>query len=145
MRIRPKAIVFDYGHVLCAPQAPAEVAQMAALASLPVPQFVERYWRSRLAYDEAALDPIAYWHSIAEHLSRAEIDRLIDLDCRSWAHPDPIMPGWARQVASAGLRTALLSNMPVPVRDYVQRCAWLPGFDFCVFSCDLRISKPSPE
>jgi putative hydrolase of the HAD superfamily len=35
--------------------------------------------------------------------------------------------------------------MPVPVRDYISRCAWLPPFHHCTFSCDLRIAKPAVE
>ena len=145
MRARIQAIIFDYGNVLSGPQPQAEVERMASLAALPVTQFTERYWRNRLAFDEAALDAVAFWHAVAEHLTAGEIERLTELDCRSWTHPNPRMPGWARQVREAGIGAALLSNMPFPVRDFVLRCEWLPEFDFHTFSCDLRTSKPAPE
>jgi putative hydrolase of the HAD superfamily len=54
------------------------------------------------------------------------------------------MAQWARDVRAAGLRTALLSNMPVPVRDYILRCSWLPEFDARTFSCDVGACKPAP-
>ena len=55
------------------------------------------------------------------------------------------MPQWARDIRAAGLRTAILSNMPAPVRDYVLHCPWLPDFDASVFSCDVGVCKPEPE
>jgi len=59
--------------------------------------------------------------------------------------PGQLMPDWARQLRKAGFRIALLSNMPFTVRDAVLGCDWLPKFDQRTFSCELRISKPSPE
>ena len=145
-RIRPLAVIFDYGNVLCGPQDRAEVEAMAALLHLPVEQFHASYWKSRLDYDKAALDATAYWNGIAgRRLTPAEIATLSEIDSESWTHPDPVMPLWARRLRAAGMRTALLSNMPVPVRDYVQRCDWLPEFDQCTFSCDLRSAKPARE
>ncbi len=146
MRIRPLAVIFDYGNVLCGPQDRAEVEAMAALLQLPLDKFQASYWKSRLDYDKAALDPAAYWNGIANRrLAPGEIERLNQIDSQSWAHPDPVMPVWARRLRAGGMRTALLSNMPVPVRDYVQRCDWLPEFDQRTFSCDLRCAKPARE
>ena len=117
---------------------------MASYLGLPVTQFKEDYWKSRLAYDEAALDAASYWERVAQRrLTSADIDHLNEIDAKSWTHADPVMPAWARLVRNAGLRTALLSNMPIPVRDYVERCDWLPEFDQRIYSCDLRVGKPS--
>ena len=35
--------------------------------------------------------------------------------------------------------------MPLPVRDYILGCAWLPDFDVRVFSCEAGLCKPEPE
>jgi putative hydrolase of the HAD superfamily len=35
--------------------------------------------------------------------------------------------------------------MPVPIREAVERCEWLPEFDSRTYSCDLHITKPAPE
>ena len=119
---------------------------MAAILEMSVADFQQSYWRSRLAYDQAVLDAAAYWNVVAGRpLSPADVDRLQEIDSASWAHPDPLMPGWAQRVRAAGFRTGLLSNMPAPVRDYIVRCPWLPAFDHTTFSCDLRSTKPSPE
>ena len=38
-----------------------------------------------------------------------------------------------------------LIQQPVPVRDYILRCAWLPGFDALTFSCQIGVCKPAQE
>jgi putative hydrolase of the HAD superfamily len=144
LRIRPKAIIFDYGNVLCQPQHAAEIAAMAAVLDLPRDRFEKIYWRYRLAYDEGKLDPVEYWSHFVR-VTPAQIEQLNRLDSRSWTYPDPVMPYWARQLRETGFRIALLSNMPFTVRDAVLACQWLPEFDQRTFSCELRISKPSPE
>jgi putative hydrolase of the HAD superfamily len=144
LRVRPKAIVFDYGNVLCEPQHSAEIEEMAAIMDLPRARFEEIYWRDRLAYDEGKLDPVEYWNNFGR-VTPAQIEQLNQIDGRSWTYPDAVMADWARQLRAAGFQTALLSNMPFTVRDAVLGCKWLPEFDQRTFSCELRISKPSPE
>ncbi|MGD0435406.1 MAG: HAD family phosphatase [Bryobacteraceae bacterium] len=145
MRIRPKAVILDYGNVLSRPQPQTEVERMAAVLEFPTDRFRESYWRYRVVYDEAALEPAAYWQAVAGRpIPDAELEGLIEIDCASWAHPAPSVPEWARRLRQAGFQAALLSNMPVPVRDYIQTCDWLPRFDHRTFSCDLGISRPSP-
>lgn len=139
-----QAVIFDYGNVLCRPQPPDSVAAMAAVLDLPRDRFVEIYWRHRLAYDEGKLDPLEYWKYFGS-VTPAQIEQLNRLDGASWTHPEAVMPDWARQLQQTGLRIALLSNMPFTVRDAVLACEWLPDFDQRTFSCELRISKPSPE
>ena len=145
-RIPISAIIFDYGNVLCSSPLPAEIEAMAAILQMPIEGFQQHYWRHRLAYDQASLDIATYWNTVAQReLSPAEIERLQDIDSESWSHPNLVMPEWARQVREAGFRTALLSNIPAPVRDYIVRSPWLPPFDHATFSCDLRQTKPSRE
>jgi putative hydrolase of the HAD superfamily len=122
---------------------------MLSILDLPPSQFTEVYWRFRLDYDAALLSPSAYWNTVAQTASRSltpsQIAALTEIDSRSWSHPAPIMPQWASDVRAAGLRTAILSNMPAPIRDYVLRCPWLPEFDSKTFSCDAGVCKPEPK
>ncbi len=123
---------------------------MAANFDVAVPAFEECYWKDRLAFDQAAITPEAYWGTIADSLSRSLPDalreRLIELDNLSWACPDPIMAGWAAELRAAGVRTAVLSNMPITLRSHLGRFSgWLPEFDFSCYSCDIRQVKPGPE
>jgi len=143
----PKAVIFDYGNVLCQPQSAADTQALADILSLPVPQFSAVYWQFRPSYDDGSL-PADYWNAVAQAASRelspAQIAQLTEIDNRSWSHPAPIMPQWAQELRAAGIQTALLSNMPAPVRDYILGCPWLPDFDVRVFSCDFGQSKPAP-
>jgi putative hydrolase of the HAD superfamily len=149
VRVSPKAVIFDFGNVLSESQPAADVQALANILDLPVPRFTEIYWQFRIEYDDASLDPLAYWNTVARTASRtltpAQISTLIEIDSRSWSHPAPVMPQWARDLRAAGIRTALLSNMPAPIRDYILDCAWLPDFDARVFSCDFGRTKPAPE
>ena len=149
MRVSPKAVIFDFGNVLSESQPAADVQALANILDLPVPRFTEIYWQFRIEYDAAALDPLAYWNTVARTASRtltpAQISTLLEIDSRSWSHPAPVMLQWARDLRAAGIRTALLSNMPAPIRDHILGCAWLPDFDARVFSCDFGRTKPAPE
>ena len=150
MRIEPRAIIFDYGNVLSAPQALDDVQAMADVLDAPVEDFVPATWRHRLQYDKAELSPTAYWEAVARDcsrtLSRAQIELLSELDLRSWSHPNPVMAAWAKAVRATGLRTAILSNMPLPMREYLDcSCPWLPEFDQRSFSCDVGAAKPMRE
>jgi putative hydrolase of the HAD superfamily len=122
---------------------------MADILDLPLAMFTELYWKFRVPYDAGTLAPEAYWNTVARSASRAlaanQTSALIEVDSRSWSHPAPTTPQWARDLHAAGLQTAILSNMPAPVRDYVLRCSWLPRFNVRVFSCDIGICKPADE
>jgi len=149
MLILPKAVIFDYGNVLSQSQPEADVRALANIFRVAVPQFTKAYWRFRVAYDDGSLDPAAYWNSVALSVSRElaaeQLNGLIEIDSRSWSHPAPVMPQWARELGASGIRTGLLSNMPMSVRDYIVGCPWLPEFHTRIFSCDFGRCKPAPE
>jgi putative hydrolase of the HAD superfamily len=145
----PSAVIFDYGNVLSQSQPIADTQAMAGILDLTLERFTDLYWQFRVPYDSGTLAPTEYWNTVAETAARAitagQADALIEIDSRSWSHPDPVTPQWARRFRDAGLRTAILSNMPAPVRDYVLGCSWLPEFDARVFSCEGGVCKPEPE
>ncbi len=149
MLITPSAVIFDYGNVLSQSQPASDVLAMADILGLPLSDFTGLYWRFRVPYDAGSLDSVEYWSTVAQTASRkvaaSQISALIEIDSRSWSHPAPVVAQWARDIRAAGLRTAILSNMPVPVRDYILRCSWLPEFDCQTFSCDVGVCKPGPE
>ena len=149
MPLSPEAVLFDYGNVLCLPQTRKAVEAMAALLDSPVSSFEEAYWKDRLAFDQASLSPEAYWKGVADalsrHLSQDLRDSLTEIDNSSWALPNDTMANWASALRGAGLRIAILSNMPVTVRSHLRNVTWLPKFDYSCYSCDLRLVKPGPE
>ena len=123
---------------------------MAKVLDMPEDTFLPIYWRYRLPYDEARLNADSYWNQVASDCKRAvnaeQIHALTQHDVESWSHPSPVMVAWARQLRPAGMRTAVLSNMPLDIRVYLTDVArWLPEFDHMTFSCDVRLVKPKPE
>jgi len=150
MPVQPKAVIFDYGMVLSMPQNRGDVESMAAIFNVPVPQFEAAYWRDRAGFDRADFTPEQSWQDVADSLSRPITDeqreRLIGFDNTSWSHPNPIMIDWAGALRKAGVRTAILSNMPITLRTHLRRVAdWMPEFDFSCYSCDVRLAKPEAE
>src|SRR4051812_41065421 len=117
MPIHPKAIVFDYGNVLSAPQSAAEIQEMAQILDLPTTEFTKHYWTFREAYDAAEFPPDEYWNRVAQlagrTLSEHQIRNLIQHDNLSWLQPRANVAEWGRSLRKAGFRIALLSNMPV--------------------------------
>jgi putative hydrolase of the HAD superfamily len=149
VRISPSAVIFDYGNVISAPQPAIYIERMAGIFDLPLERFTELYWQFRVPYDAATLTPEEYWEAVAQAASRRitadQIVTLIKVDDVSWARPAQGVGGWADYLRAAGIKTALLSNMPVPVRDYLVGRTWFSEFDVRLFSCDIGVCKPAPE
>lgn len=148
-----KAVIFDYGHVLSLPQPEDAPRRLAEMCGLTLSQFEERYWMARIAYDLGEVDGPAYWSRFrveeGQELTSAQIDALMDLDARSWERPNMATIRWARALRAQGLRTAMLSNMPAPLKAHLlAHCgpdtgSWLPVFDHLTFSCDIGVMKPA--
>ena len=144
------AVIFDYGNVLSDVQATSDIDSMAGVLNLDRAQFQEAYWQFRVAYDEAELTPESYWHSVADYASQtiddAKLAELRRMDIRSWIRPNPPMVRWAGRLREAGIKTAVLSNMPSDLFEYLRGPeSWLPQFDQLTFSCETHCSKPAAE
>ncbi len=147
MAISVKALIFDYGNVLCGPQRLSDLQAMAAIFQMPEAEFEPIYWRNRMIYDAAQIDARSYWLKAAlegrRTLSDENIADLRRLDVESWSNPDPVMAAWAGNLRDAGVLTAVLSNMPMDLRIFVTSpSSWLPKFDHLTFSCDIGVCKP---
>lgn len=142
------AVIFDYGNVLCDPQTPEDVDAMAGVFGIGRLRFEEFYWRKRVPYDKSELTPREYWDDFCvmaglPTLSGEKLQQVMDYDSRSWSHGNAAMIAWARQLRASGLKTAVLSNMPLPLRVYLDATYdWLHDFDYRVFSCDVNLVKP---
>ena len=149
-KIKVQAVVFDYGNVLSLNQAHGATEEMARLCNLPLDVFTEHYWNTRLAYDRADLNGKSYWESVASAqasmLTPGVLEELYRVDSEGWADPNPVMLRWVDQLRLAGVRIALLSNMPLEVSLFlVKNRKWLSVFDPMIFSCDIRSVKPEEE
>ncbi len=142
-----QAVIFDYGNVISYPQASSDLTAMAERCGMPIGRFHDFYWKFRPAYDRCELKGASFWTSvIAEEGKRPtpdEISELVSLDIQSWLHINQATMMWAVQLRRAGIRLALLSNMPFEIARYIEsNCPWVSYFDPLIFSCDLGAVKP---
>src|SRR4029077_1200392 len=86
-----RAVVFDYGNVLCLEQTLEDMKSMALVCGIPHERFSELYWKLRPPYDRGDIDGPAYWTAVVGQqelgLSRDQIATLIKLDSESITRP----------------------------------------------------------
>jgi putative hydrolase of the HAD superfamily len=142
-----QAVLFDYGLVLSGPPDPLAWRRLQTILKANDPELHDAYWRHRHNYDLGVLDGPTYWRTVAADLNRPldgeQLSALIEADVDLWTQPNQPMIDWAQSLQTAGIRTAILSNMPEAVETgIVQRCPWLAHFAHHTFSHRLRIAKP---
>ncbi len=142
-----EAVVFDYGNVLSLEQPASVQRELAARCGLEVEALTKFYWEFRADYDAGLSSGLDYWHEIARLggcAMTSELAReLIDIDNKGWSHENRLMSEFARAVRKAGIRTAILSNMPLDFRNHLAAgVPWLPEFDHHTYSCELKVIKP---
>jgi len=144
-----ESVIFDYGNVISQPQQEDCIENMVSLCGVDRALFEKGYWQFRLAYD-LNMDNFTYFRNAAEvmgvKLSNDQIEQLTLLDNQSWTQPCQTMLSWIKLLESKGIRTALLSNMPEVMSEYLMsNCAWLPQFKTTVFSSKVGCVKPEKE
>jgi putative hydrolase of the HAD superfamily len=142
-----RAVVFDYGNVLCLEQTPQDMKDMALMCGIPHERFSELYWKLRPPYDRGVIDGPAYWTAIVGQqelgLSRDQIATLIKLDGKSITRPNLGSVQWAKLLHREGFRLALLSNMPLELsRRVTSSFPILSTFEYLIYSCDYGSLKP---
>ena len=138
-----KAVIFDYGRVLSRPQTMDDIAAMAQVAGMKTDDMYRLYWQSRATFDRGDLDVLSYWRTVSPGLTAEQLRDIIRLDNESWSRPDLAMVRWAATLRADGIRTGLLSNLPVTLRAHlVETADWLRGFDHYTYSCDIHMVKP---
>jgi putative hydrolase of the HAD superfamily len=145
--IQLKAVIFDYGNVLCLPQTMDDMAGMAGVLGIGVDEMHRLYWQSRVPFDRGDLTVDSYWNALAAEAGRSltasQLAEIVRLDNESWSRPDAVMVRWAARLRTSGIRTGVLSNMPITLRAWLAAHAhWLDDFDHRTFSCDVRLTKP---
>jgi putative hydrolase of the HAD superfamily len=142
-----KGIIFDFGDVISRPQDEDCLAEMAGLLALEAGNDFKTVYRNRRRDYDWGISGTDYWIGIINHYGLERdaglIDALIGLDIRSWARVKPEVVALIQDLKDRGYIMALLSNMPLEIRDYLKsEAAWLRVFDHTVFSCDLKLLKP---
>jgi putative hydrolase of the HAD superfamily len=144
-----KAVIFDYGEVLCHRPTPAETARLARFFGVGVDLFSVLWERNRGHYDRGDLAPEAYWSMLAEDagtkIRPGQMEEICKLDIAMWSNVSSSMVEWARRLGSSGMKVGLLSNMhPGMVTHARKHFAWLKSFDCVTFSGEVRLIKPDP-
>jgi len=143
------AVILDYGKVLVRSPTPQEFSRMAEVLNVGFPLFYKLWEASRGAYDRSDFTAEEYWLKLAEQCDTTVDDRQIDilrkLEVEIWLHADTAMLEWLSQLHAAGIKTALLSNMPTDLMTHVlNNLPWMQQFTFKTFSAEVRLIKPDP-
>jgi putative hydrolase of the HAD superfamily len=144
-----KAVIFDYGGVICFFPREEQVDELAARTGLPKAVFLKTYWSTRLDYDRGDLTWQTYWDQFARLTGREftddQVRDFVRLDIGFWLRVDPRMIQWARALKESGRKIAVLSNMPREIGEYMRaNFDWLRDFDHITFSYEVRLVKPEP-
>jgi putative hydrolase of the HAD superfamily len=142
-----KAVVFDYGGVICFPPDIAAERKLAELTGLPEETLRDLNRKYRGEYDRGTFDGRAFFGYILSKagLSPGEgsIEEIIRADSEGWKRINGETVALMRDLKAAGFCVGILSNMP---HDFL---AWarknIPVFgevDAAVFSCEYRLIKP---
>jgi len=148
--MRIGGVIFDFGGVLCFHPAEEWIAEAAAAVEMPVPEFLDAFWKERRVYDAGLLTAEQYWQGIAAVAGRrfpdALIPAMIEREIQFWSRYDSRVLAWIRQLRAAGIRTAILSNLPRPLGERLRITeGFLDHFDHVTFSYELRAAKPQVE
>jgi putative hydrolase of the HAD superfamily len=144
-----RAVIFDFGGVLCFPPDEIRVALAAQAAGLPVTDFLMAFWGNRIKYDAGQWTPTDYWRAVAAsagtHFDDALIPILVQHEIEFWTNFDRDLLQWIRDLRTAGFRTGILSNLPRPLGEFLRAApGFLEHFDQVTFSYELGMVKPEP-
>ena len=144
-----KAIVFDYGGVICLPPPPEADVEIGRLVGLPIETFRERNRKYRREWDRGSYDAVAFYRLITAEspdFADEELARIAQMDMDNWKNVDPDAVQLMRDVKAAGFMLGILSNLS---HDFF---AWVgknvPVFDeadVAVISCEHNVIKPEAE
>jgi putative hydrolase of the HAD superfamily len=142
-----RAVILDYGEVLCYQPAPEALGRMARTFQIEPERFLERYIPTRGPYDQGLLSAEEYWANFARdagvEIDAARIETLRTWDTGMWSRINVEMIDWLEKVHAAGWTTALLSNMQFDMAAHARKnFAWFAHFDYQILSCELRLIKP---
>jgi putative hydrolase of the HAD superfamily len=144
-----KAVVFDYGKVLCLPPTEQQWHKLSSHFGKPLQEFQRIYWGHREELDRGTLDSVHYWQKVGAEcgveISPADAEALIEHDNQQWTNENREMVAFAHELRSAGYRTAILSNMEWRMLAAMRRkLTWLNDFDVQIYSCEIGTVKPEP-
>ena len=139
-------VLFDYGNVISLPQTLEAKQLQADLTGLDFVRYRQLWGQYRPSYDQGVIDGTTYWSRILAH-SRVStdsqlIERLIQADIESWRPVDDWILDWAERLRESGIRTGILSNMPLELAQDTREMNWIGEFGPLYFSAEIKAVKP---
>src|SRR5512145_76782 len=116
MKVKVKAVIFDFGHVLTLPPRPENQAWLAERCGLGREEYLRAFHELRPEVDRGTMSLSEFWERMARRGGRGASGPLLrelgQKDLEAWTRPNPAMFAWAEELRRGGWRTAILSNMP---------------------------------
>jgi putative hydrolase of the HAD superfamily len=139
-----QGVIVDFGGVLAKHPTEEAVARLCAAGGFDAEVFADAWHRHRLPYDLGKITAADYWSLVGGRSYDVELlERLLAEDAEAWATQNEPIVDWLGTVKAAGLRLALLSNMPREVwARLADRLAWLELCDVVTLSYELELAKP---
>ncbi len=147
--VKIKAVVIDYGEVLCHRPPAADFDRLAKVFGLDGRTFQGLWDKNRGAFDRGDMGAEEYWVELAKDahvtLDPAQLTEACEWDVEMWGNENPQMVAWLKRLRRAGIRTAILSNIhPRMIAHVRKHFDWLELLDFTTFSAEVRMIKPEP-
>ncbi|MEU3726233.1 HAD family phosphatase [Streptomyces sp. NPDC031705] len=141
-------VLFDLFGVIARHQSPAGKERLVTTAGVPGAVFWEAYWALRPPYDRGEVGGPEYWRRVGDALGTRFDARkaasLVEADVASWSAVDAEMVDLVGELAAAGRRIALLSNIPEELAVHYERHhPWLAHFRVRGLSCRIGHAKPA--
>ena len=145
-----RAVILDFGEVISQAPDQAAISTMAEIFSLPEDRFRHLYSAFRVPYDRGDLSAAEYWAGLARaagvELSASQVRQLRETDVVMWSRINSSVLRWAEDLRSAGMKTAVLSNMHDDMVQHLRRDeGWEKRFDCLTLSSAIRMAKPDAE
>jgi putative hydrolase of the HAD superfamily len=144
-----KAVVFDYGKVICHPPGEEVMEKLAALAGIPRRDFEPLVWKLRPPYDRGVITGPAYYRSILAAAGLPEdaalAGTMYQIDTDGWKALNGETVRLMEDIKAAGFKLGILSNMPQDFLDLARKI--YPVFSLPhvgIFSCETGSVKPEP-
>jgi len=142
-----KAVIFDYGEVLCLPPTGEEIEVSARILGISSGLYRVLWSRNRDVYDRGDISAEAYWRKFVQAagkpLNSAQIEELNQRDLAMYSRMNPNMLAWLHNLSATGMKTAVLSNMQANmIRHARENFGWLECVNWTTLSAEVRTIKP---
>lgn len=141
------AVIFDYGGVLSYAPIRADLSALAVRSGIDEPLFLQVYSNTRDYYGRPTEEYAQHWLRVAGaagvEVTVDAVEKLIAMESDLWMRPNGAVLELARALKSAGLKTAILSNMTFELLGRLRdRFDWLKEFEVQIWSCEEGSAKP---